>query len=68
MVVVVLSKAGDHVPFIPLSDVVGNGDKGLPEQIGVTAGNVGVTAGIMVKSKISLEAGLIAMLKLFSEI
>ena len=40
--VAVLSKAGDQVPVIPLLDVVGNGDKVAPEQIGATALNVGV--------------------------
>ena len=33
--------AGDHVPVIPLSDVVGNADNVPPEQIGATALNVG---------------------------
>ena len=40
--VVVLSSAGDHEPVIPLVDVVGNGDKVAPGQIGATALNVGV--------------------------
>ena len=40
---VVLSKAGAHVPVIPLLEVVGNGANVAPEQIGVTAVNVGVT-------------------------
>ena len=35
--------AGNHVPVIPLSDVVGNADNVPPEQIGATALNVGVT-------------------------
>jgi hypothetical protein len=39
---VVLSKAGAHVPVMPLFDVVGSGDKVAPEQIGATALNVGV--------------------------
>ena len=34
--------AGDHVPFIPLLDVVGNAAKASPLQIGATAVNVGV--------------------------
>ena len=38
----VLSKAGDQVPLMPLLDVVGNGDSVAPEQIGATAVNVGV--------------------------
>ncbi len=41
--VAVLFSAGNHVPVIPLSDVVGNADNVPPEQIGVTALNVGVT-------------------------
>jgi hypothetical protein len=39
---VVLSSAGAHVPVIPLFEVVGNGIKVAPEQIGPTAVNVGV--------------------------
>ena len=42
MVVVVLSKAGVHVPVMLLLEVVGNGDKVAPEHIGATAVNVGV--------------------------
>jgi len=38
-----LFNAGDQVPVIPLSDVVGNADNVPPEQIGATALNVGVT-------------------------
>ncbi|TBX64802.1 hypothetical protein EZL74_12695 [Flavobacterium silvisoli] len=41
----VLFKVGDQVPVIPLFDVVGNGAKVPPEQIGATALNVGVTVG-----------------------
>jgi hypothetical protein len=37
-----LSRAGAHVPVMPLLDVVGNGDKVAPEQIGPTALKVGV--------------------------
>jgi hypothetical protein len=36
-----LSKAGDHVPVIPLFEVVGNADKLAPEQIELTCVNVG---------------------------
>jgi len=43
VVVVVLSKAGAHVPVIPLVEVVGNGASVAPEHIGPTAVNVGVT-------------------------
>ena len=41
--VAVLLRAGAHVPVIPLLEVVGNGDKVAPEQIGPTGVNVGVT-------------------------
>ena len=42
---VVLSNAGDHVPVIPLVEVVGKGDNASPIQIGATTANVGV-AGV----------------------
>ena len=38
----VLSKAGDQAPVMPLLDVVGSGDRVAPEHIGPTAVNVGV--------------------------
>jgi hypothetical protein len=44
--VVVLSKAGDHVPIIPLFEVVGNADKVAPLQIGATCVNAGVIFGL----------------------
>ena len=44
MVVAVLFKAGDQVPVIPLSDVVGKALKIPPEHIGLTGLNVGVGA------------------------
>ena len=44
--VVVLFKAGDQVPVILLSDVVGNGASVAPEQIAVTGSNVGITFGL----------------------
>ena len=40
--------AGDQLPVIPLSDVVGNADNVPPEQIGATALNVGVTVLLIV--------------------
>jgi len=43
-----LFKAGAQVPVIPLVDVVGNGANTVPEQIGDTALNVGVTFGFTV--------------------
>ena len=44
----VLSKAGAHVPVIPLLEVVGNTVSVAPEQIGDTALNVGVIFGFTV--------------------
>jgi hypothetical protein len=44
----VLSIAGDHVPVIPLFDVVGKALIVAPEQNGPTAENVGVIFGVMV--------------------
>jgi hypothetical protein len=43
-----LFSAGDQLPVIPLSDVVGNADNVPPEQIGATALNVGVTFALTV--------------------
>ena len=48
MVVAVLFKAGDHVPAILLSEVVGNAANAPPEQIAVTGLNVGVTGELTV--------------------
>jgi len=52
----VLSKAGAHVPVIPLLEVVGNGDKVVPEQIGATAVNVGVVFELTVIVKVAVVA------------
>ena len=52
VVVVVLFKAGDHVPVIPLFDVVCKSFKVSPEQIGFTSVNVGVTFGFIVMLKV----------------
>lgn len=41
-------RAGDHVPVTPLLEVVGNGLKAEPAQIGATGVNVGVTGGLTV--------------------
>ena len=41
-----LFNAGDQVPETELLEVVGKADKVAPEQIGVTAMNVGVTFGL----------------------
>ena len=56
VVVVVLSRAGAHVPFIPLVDVVGKAAKGSPEQIAATAANVGVMRGLTVIVKVVVVA------------
>lgn len=45
VVVDVLFKAGDQEPVIPLSEVVGKGDNGVPEQIADTGVKVGVKTG-----------------------
>jgi len=47
-----LTTAGDHVPVMPLSDVVGNTGPAVPEQIGAIAAKVGVTAGVIVTSSV----------------
>jgi len=49
---VLLTTAGDQVPEIPLSDVVGNVGATDPEQIGAIAAKVGVTFGITVMSSV----------------
>ncbi|MET3886010.1 hypothetical protein [Niastella sp. OAS944] len=56
VVVAVLLSAGAQLPVIPLLDVVGNGDKVAPEQIGATAVNVGVTFGLTVIVKVVVVA------------
>ena len=48
VVVLLLSKAGAHVPVMPLLEVVGSGDSVVPEHIGVTAVNVGAIFGLTV--------------------
>ena len=54
--VAVLSSAGDHVPVIPLLDVVGSAFNIPPEQIGPTALNVGVTLGLTTIIKVDVVA------------
>jgi hypothetical protein len=49
---VLLTTAGDQVPVIPLSDVVGNTGTAVPEQIGAIAAKVGVTPGVIVTSSV----------------
>src|ERR1044072_7240578 len=56
VVVAVLFNAGAQLPVIPLLEVVGNGDKVAPEQIGATAVNVGVTFGLTVIVKVVVVA------------
>jgi len=56
VVVVVLSKAGNQVPVMPLVEVVGSGASGAPEQIGPTAVNAGVTFGLIVIVKVAVVA------------
>ena len=56
MVVAVLFNAGDHVPVIPLFEVVGNAAKVAPEHIGATAVKVGVTWGFTVMVKVVVVA------------
>jgi len=53
---VVLSKAGDQVPVIPLLEVVGNGVSVAPEQIGATAVNVGVMLEFTVIVRVAVVA------------
>jgi hypothetical protein len=52
----VLSKAGDHVPVIPLFDVVGNALKLSPEQIALTAVKLGVMFGLTVMVSVVVVA------------
>ena len=56
MVVVVLSNAGDQVPVMPLSEVVGNGDKGVPAQIAATGLKLGVTGALTVIVRVVVVA------------
>ena len=52
MVVAVLFKFGDQVPVMLLSDFLGKGASVAPEQMGATAGNVGVIFGLTVIVKV----------------
>ena len=56
MVVAVLFSAGDHVPVIPLFEVVSTAANVAPEQIGATAVKVGVTCGLTVMVKVVVVA------------
>ena len=53
--VTVLSRAGDHVPTTPFVDVVGNGDKKSPEQIGAS----GLKLGVILSGVISTTKTLV---------
>ena len=57
VVVVVLFNAGDQVPLIPFSDVVGNEDKVAPEQIAATGLKVGVTMACIVTDVVAVTPG-----------
>ena len=48
--------AGDQVPVILLSDVVGNAAKAPPEQIAATGLKVGVTVGLIVIVNVAVVA------------
>ena len=54
--VAVLLIAGDQVPVMLLSDVVGNGANTPPEQIAATGLNVGVTVGLTEMLNVVVEA------------
>ena len=51
-----LSKAGAHVPVIPLVEVVGKAVNVAPEQIGATALKVGVMFGFTTIVKVVVVA------------
>ena len=55
--VAVLFKAGDHVPLIPFSDVVGNAVNTAPEQIAATELNVGVISAAIVTVVVAITLG-----------
>ena len=52
----VLSKAGDQVPVMPLLEVVGNGAIVAPAQIGAIALNVGVALVLTVMVNVVVVA------------
>lgn len=56
VVVLALFKAGDHVPEIPLLEIVGNGAKVSPEQIGAMALKTGVAGGLTITVKVWVDA------------
>ena len=53
---VVWLNAGDQLPVIPLSEVVGNAGIDAPAQYSVTMSNVGVTIGFTVMVTVAVVA------------
>ena len=53
---VVLFNAGDQLPVIPFSDVVGKGLNAAPEQIAATGLKAGVTIGLTAIVKVAVVA------------
>jgi len=51
-----LFSAGDQLPVIPFSDVVGKADNASPEQIAATGLNVGVMFGLTVMVNVAIVA------------
>jgi hypothetical protein len=56
VVVAVLFNAGDQLPVILFSDVVGRGFSVVPEQMAATGLNVGVTFGLTVIVNVAVVA------------
>ncbi len=54
--VAVLLRAGDQVPVMPFSDVVGSAESVAPEQIGATGLKVGVMLGLTVIVRVVVVA------------
>ena len=54
---VVLFKAGDHAPLIPLIDIAGNGANVAPEQMAATGLNVGVITPDIVTEVVAVTPG-----------
>jgi len=55
VLVMVLLKAGDQVPVIPFKEVVGQGVKVPPAQIGPLGVKVGMTFGVTLTVTVSVE-------------
>ena len=51
-----LFRAGDQLPVMPFSDVVGKADNAPPEQIADTGSKVGVTFGLTVMVSVAVVA------------